>query len=106
MGFLKDPHAFICVLQTVLKITNYRFILFTAGYEPLESVVRMLAAEVSSDQRHLSEDCVSLFSGRLFTFSGFVFSFFCYKQKGRLEENWGVQGGEWGINANQNKIKE
>ncbi|KAI9087241.1 hypothetical protein K1719_030876 [Acacia pycnantha] len=31
MGFLKDPHTFICVLRTVLEMSNFRFILFTAG---------------------------------------------------------------------------
>lgn len=70
MGFLKDPRAFICVLQMVLNTTNYRFILFTAGYEPLESVVRTIAAEASPDQKNWSEDCIPLCDGRLFCFSG------------------------------------
>ncbi|XP_061337197.1 sterol 3-beta-glucosyltransferase UGT80B1 isoform X2 [Gastrolobium bilobum] len=73
MGFLKDPHAFICVLQTVLNTTNYRFILFTSGYEPLESVVRMIAAEEASfDWKNWGEDCVPLFNGRLLCFSGSI----------------------------------
>uniref|UniRef100_A0A2N9HJX3 UBC core domain-containing protein n=1 Tax=Fagus sylvatica TaxID=28930 RepID=A0A2N9HJX3_FAGSY len=33
MGFLKNPQAFLRVLQTVIEITSYRFILFTAGFE-------------------------------------------------------------------------
>lgn len=81
MGFLKDPHLFICVLQTVLEMTNFRFILFTAGYKPLESVVHMFANE-TSDQRCLSEDCVTLFSGRLLCFSGWVFPL------SLVQENW------------------
>lgn len=72
MGFLKDPYAFICVLQTVLSTTNYRFILFTAGYEPLESMVRTIAAEASFEQKNWSDDCVPLCNGRLLCFSGSV----------------------------------
>ncbi|XP_027331038.1 sterol 3-beta-glucosyltransferase isoform X2 [Abrus precatorius] len=72
MGFLKDPCAFISVLQTVLNSTNYRFILFTAGYEPLESTVRTIAAEASFGQKNWSEDCVLLCNGRLLCFSGSV----------------------------------
>ncbi|KAJ1419945.1 putative sterol 3-beta-glucosyltransferase UGT80A2 isoform [Sesbania bispinosa] len=71
MGFLKDPHAFICVLQTVLNTTNYRFILFTAGYEPLESAVRTVAVEASFDHKN-NEDCVLLCNGRLFCFFGSI----------------------------------
>ncbi|KAK7246835.1 hypothetical protein RIF29_41705 [Crotalaria pallida] len=72
MGFLSDPHAFLRVLQTVLNTTKYRFILFTAGYEPLESMVRTTAAEASFDQNNQSEDCVCLYDGRLFCFSGSI----------------------------------
>ncbi|XP_041011635.1 sterol 3-beta-glucosyltransferase UGT80B1 isoform X1 [Juglans microcarpa x Juglans regia] len=72
MGFLKNPQAFLRVLQTVIEITSYRFILFTAGFEPLASAVRMIAAEASShlSQRQLSEDCISIFDGQLFCFTG------------------------------------
>lgn len=70
MGFLEDPHAFVCVLQTVLNSTKYRFILFTGGYEPLESVIRKIAAEATFDNNNWSEDCVPLFDGRLFCFFG------------------------------------
>ncbi|CAJ1963621.1 unnamed protein product [Sphenostylis stenocarpa] len=72
MGFLKDPYAFICVLQTVLSTTDYRFILFTAGYEPLESIVRTIATEASFETTNWSEDCVPLCDGRLLCFSGSV----------------------------------
>ncbi|XP_028800943.1 sterol 3-beta-glucosyltransferase UGT80B1 isoform X2 [Neltuma alba] len=71
MGFMKDPHSFICVLQTVLEMANFRFILFTAGYKPLELAIQMFAVE-TSDQRCESGDCVSLFSGRLLCFSGSI----------------------------------
>ena len=73
MGFLKNPQAFLRVLQTVIEITSYRFILFTAGFEALDAAVRMIAAEESClCQRQLSEDCSSLFNNRLFCFNGYV----------------------------------
>uniref|UniRef100_A0A2N9G7X0 ABC transmembrane type-1 domain-containing protein n=2 Tax=Fagus sylvatica TaxID=28930 RepID=A0A2N9G7X0_FAGSY len=73
MGFLKNPQAFLRVLQTVIEITSYRFILFTAGFEALDAAVRMIAAEASClSQRQLSEDCSSLFNNRLFCFNGYV----------------------------------
>ncbi|XP_047182942.1 uncharacterized protein LOC124849113 [Vigna umbellata] len=53
MGFLKDPFAFICVLQTVLSTTNYIFILFTTRYEALESIVRSIASEASFEGEHV-----------------------------------------------------
>ncbi|XP_030959473.1 uncharacterized protein LOC115981463 [Quercus lobata] len=72
MGFLKNPQAFLHVLRTVIEITSYRFILFTAGFEGLDAAVRMIAAEASScsGQTQLSEDCISLFNSRLFCFTG------------------------------------
>ncbi|KAJ7968095.1 Sterol 3-beta-glucosyltransferase [Quillaja saponaria] len=74
MGFLKSPQAFIRVLQAVLDITSYRFILFTAGYEPLETAVKVFASEAPflSNQINVGEDCMSLFNGRLFSFSGSI----------------------------------
>ncbi|GAV67383.1 hypothetical protein CFOL_v3_10889, partial [Cephalotus follicularis] len=68
MGFLKNPQAFLRVLQTVLQITSYRFILFTAGYEPLDTAVRVIATESCS----LSYQKHSLFNSRLFCFSGMM----------------------------------
>ncbi|BAT72582.1 hypothetical protein VIGAN_01000100 [Vigna angularis var. angularis] len=71
MGFLKDPYAFICIFQTVLSSTNYRFILFTAGYEPLESIVRSISTtEASFELKNCSDDCVPLCNGRLLCFFG------------------------------------
>jgi hypothetical protein len=72
MGFLKNPREFLCLLETVLKITSYRFILFTAGYKPLDAAIRAIAAESSLYMTHkqINDDCVSLFSERLFCFSG------------------------------------
>ncbi|XP_019418459.1 PREDICTED: sterol 3-beta-glucosyltransferase UGT80B1 [Lupinus angustifolius] len=72
MGFLRDPCAFLRVLQSVLNTTEHRFILFTAGYEPLESTVHMIAAEASIGQNKRNEDCVHLYDGRLFCFSGSI----------------------------------
>ncbi|MED6157436.1 hypothetical protein PIB30_023007 [Stylosanthes scabra] len=80
MGFMRDPHAFVSVLQTVLNTTRYRFILFTAGYEPLESIVRKLAAEESSDQKKWNEDCVPLCNGQLFCFFGSLPYSWLFKQ--------------------------
>ncbi|KAK7833840.1 sterol 3-beta-glucosyltransferase ugt80a2, partial [Quercus suber] len=82
MGFLKYPQAFLHVLQTVIEITSYRFILFTAGFEALDAAVRMIVAEASScsSQTQLSEDCISLFSSQLFCFTGQVtqLAFCCF----------------------------
>ncbi|GAB4848154.1 hypothetical protein Ancab_002821 [Ancistrocladus abbreviatus] len=74
MGFLKNPRAFLHILQAILEVTRYRFILFSAGYEPLESAAQAIAVEEyqSSDQQETSEDGIFLFSRRLFCFSGSV----------------------------------
>ncbi|XP_044489741.1 sterol 3-beta-glucosyltransferase UGT80B1 isoform X3 [Mangifera indica] len=74
MGFLKNPQAFLLVLRTVLETASYRFILFTAGYEPLDAAIQGIAAGTSSvlNQRQVVEDGVSLFDGTLFCFSGMV----------------------------------
>ncbi|KAF9604110.1 hypothetical protein IFM89_002785 [Coptis chinensis] len=72
MGFLRNSRAFLLVLQTVIQITNYRFILFTAGYEPLDSAIQMLAEALSCfDRKICSEDGV-LFWDQLFCFSGTI----------------------------------
>lgn len=72
MGFLKNPHAFLRVLGTALDISDSRFILFSAGYEPLEAAIDSYTKEVSacSEQIEQSNGGVSLFGGRLFCFSG------------------------------------
>ncbi|XP_021286934.1 sterol 3-beta-glucosyltransferase UGT80B1 isoform X2 [Herrania umbratica] len=74
MGFIRNPQAFVRIIQTVLETTCYRFILFTAGYEPLESAVQEVACEASSfsNQRQLIQNGISLFDSRLFCFSGMI----------------------------------
>ncbi|KAJ4717015.1 Sterol 3-beta-glucosyltransferase [Melia azedarach] len=74
MGFLKNPQAFLRVLQTVLQTTNYRFILFTAGYEPLDAAIRLLASGKPSfsKQEQIIQDGISLFDGKLFCCSGTI----------------------------------
>ncbi|KAG5625569.1 hypothetical protein H5410_010787 [Solanum commersonii] len=74
MGFLRNPHAFLRVLGTALDISGSRFILFSAGYEPLEAAIDSYAKEASSrpEQTQRSNEGVSLFGGRLFCFSGSV----------------------------------
>ncbi|XVE48689.1 hypothetical protein DITRI_Ditri01bG0022600 [Diplodiscus trichospermus] len=74
MGFMRNPQAFLQVLQTVLGMTCYRFILFTAGYEPLDAAVQEIAYERSSisNQRQLIQNGISLFDNRLFCFSGMI----------------------------------
>ncbi|KAK1440331.1 hypothetical protein QVD17_06156 [Tagetes erecta] len=72
MGFMRKPQLFLRVLQSVLDSTNYRIILFSSGYEPLDAAIRLLAAETSShsEKAEFIKDGISLFSGRLFCFSG------------------------------------
>ncbi|XP_004230516.1 sterol 3-beta-glucosyltransferase UGT80B1 isoform X1 [Solanum lycopersicum] len=74
MGFLRNPHAFLQVLRTALDISDSRFILFSAGYEPLEAAIESYAKEASScpEQTQRSNGGVSFFGGRLFCFSGSV----------------------------------
>ncbi|KDO50936.1 hypothetical protein CISIN_1g043283mg [Citrus sinensis] len=74
MGFLKNPEAFLRVLQTVLHTTTYRFVLFTAGYEPLDTAIRVMAPGTSSilTQRVITQYGISIFDGKLFCFSGMV----------------------------------
>ncbi|KAI3699074.1 hypothetical protein L2E82_43090 [Cichorium intybus] len=42
MGFIRKPHLLLEVLESVIKVTNYRFVLFTSGYEPLDAATRWL----------------------------------------------------------------
>uniref|UniRef100_A0A0V0HXP4 Putative UDP-sugar-dependent glycosyltransferase 52-like n=1 Tax=Solanum chacoense TaxID=4108 RepID=A0A0V0HXP4_SOLCH len=74
MGFLRNPHAFLRVLGIALDISGSRFILFSAGYEPLEAAIDSYAKEASTcpEQTQRSNEGVSLFGGRLFCFSGSV----------------------------------
>lgn len=66
MGFMKNPLAFLRILESVIQITGYRFILLTAGYEPLEAAICTIAQEPASSVG------VSIFNGKLFCFSGMV----------------------------------
>ncbi|KAG6780254.1 hypothetical protein POTOM_013108 [Populus tomentosa] len=69
MGFLRNPQTFLQVIQTVLEITNFRFILFTASYEPLDEAVQAIATESSHlDKRKYLEEGICLFDNRLFCF--------------------------------------
>ncbi|KAH9685912.1 glycosyltransferase [Citrus sinensis] len=70
----QNPEAFLRVLQTVLHTTTYRFVLFTAGYEPLDTAIRVMAPGTSSvlTQRVITQYGISIFNGKLFCFSGMV----------------------------------
>lgn len=72
MGFMKNPQAFLRVIQNVLDISSHRFILFSAGYEPLDAAIHLLDQQESpsSEQRRPCKGGVSLFGGRLFCFLG------------------------------------
>ncbi|KAF2596677.1 hypothetical protein F2Q68_00012330, partial [Brassica cretica] len=70
MGFMKNPLAFLRVLQSVIQITSYRFIILTAGYEPLEAAIHTIANKPAS-KRSLQEG-VSIFNGMIFCYSGQV----------------------------------
>ncbi|KAJ6348401.1 hypothetical protein OIU76_004799 [Salix suchowensis] len=73
MGFLRNPQTFLQVIQTVLEITNYRFILLTAGYEPLDEAVQVIASESSHlDKRQYLEEGICLFDSRLFCFPNMI----------------------------------
>ncbi|KAK6135417.1 hypothetical protein DH2020_030836 [Rehmannia glutinosa] len=74
MGYLRNPQAFLRVLGNVLNITNHKFILFSAGYGPLDAAIKMFAQTLSSDSEQMqsSEIQSCLFDGRLFCFSGVV----------------------------------
>lgn len=72
MGFLRKARSFLHVLQIALEITNHRFILFSAGYEPLDAAIQTIVDETTSgsERREFSKDGITIFGGRLFCFSG------------------------------------
>ncbi|KAG6409189.1 hypothetical protein SASPL_132223 [Salvia splendens] len=72
MGYFQSPQIFLRVLRNVLSISSHRFILFSAGYGPLDTAINMLAQRPpsASEQVQSSEIQISLFDGRLFCFSG------------------------------------
>ncbi|XP_042398433.1 sterol 3-beta-glucosyltransferase UGT80B1-like isoform X1 [Zingiber officinale] len=74
MGFLKNPHAFLRVLEAVIEATEYHFILLTAGYEPLDACIKSIAATLTSkvDPQLDTSDGTLLFSDRLYCFSGSI----------------------------------
>ncbi|KAL5212090.1 hypothetical protein ABZP36_022937 [Zizania latifolia] len=76
MGFLRNPKAFLMVLKAVIEKTRYRFILFSSGYQPLDSAIQSIAASVaeSSEWQASTLHCDStlLFNSRLFCFSGSI----------------------------------
>uniref|UniRef100_A0A0E0JX80 Glycosyltransferase family 28 N-terminal domain-containing protein n=1 Tax=Oryza punctata TaxID=4537 RepID=A0A0E0JX80_ORYPU len=47
MGFLRNPKAFLMVLKDVIEKTDYRFILFSSGYQPLDSAIQSVASSVA-----------------------------------------------------------
>lgn len=67
-----NPQAFLFVLKEVAAMTGYRFILFTASFEPLDAAVLAIAAEEPSGlaQTDFSEDWRVLFGGQLICFCG------------------------------------
>ncbi|KAL4195505.1 hypothetical protein AMTRI_Chr05g73640 [Amborella trichopoda] len=72
MGFMKNPQAFLELLKAVLEASDYRAILLSADYEPLnDAIMNMLGSDNNGCDR-LSEDGVLLFYDRLFCFSGTI----------------------------------
>lgn len=75
MGFLRNPRAFLYMLQAAVEITKCRFILLTAGYEPLDEAIKNIATEVDSlalGQSISLDNGISLCNGNLFCFSGSI----------------------------------
>ncbi|KAK9110555.1 hypothetical protein Sjap_018615 [Stephania japonica] len=72
MGFLKNPQAFLRLLGVVVEITNRRFILFSAGYEPLDRAINVLAGGLTCSNQKRSCEGFLLFDNRVFCFSGTV----------------------------------
>ncbi|XP_056691561.1 sterol 3-beta-glucosyltransferase UGT80B1 isoform X2 [Spinacia oleracea] len=75
LGFLRNPRALLCILQAAVDITKCRFILLTAGYEPLDVAVQNFAAEVDSSTLNQSTSLnngISMYNDHLFFLSGSV----------------------------------
>ncbi|KAG9456864.1 hypothetical protein H6P81_001372 [Aristolochia fimbriata] len=75
MGFLQNPQAFLRVIREVLENTNYRFLLFTASYEPLTDAIQAFNTEQFGFQQSKKSSCgdgILLFDNRLFCFSGII----------------------------------
>ncbi|PIA25440.1 hypothetical protein AQUCO_11400011v1 [Aquilegia coerulea] len=72
MGFLRNSRAFLQVLEAVMEVTSYRFILFTAGYEPLDSAIHELSRELYCSDRNICCEDGVLLRDNLFCFSGTI----------------------------------
>ncbi|XP_071931190.1 sterol 3-beta-glucosyltransferase UGT80A2-like isoform X1 [Coffea arabica] len=74
MGLMRNPQAFLQVIENVIGISSHRFLLFSAGYGPLDTAINSLAQNglVGSERRQSSRDGVSIFGGRLFCYSGII----------------------------------
>ncbi|OAY85521.1 Sterol 3-beta-glucosyltransferase UGT80B1 [Ananas comosus] len=74
MGFLRNPRAFLMVLGAVIETTNYKIILFSSGYKPLDTAIQSIASASSTALKPCTScgDSTILFNGRLFCFSGSV----------------------------------
>ncbi|KAK8461437.1 hypothetical protein SEVIR_1G038800v4 [Setaria viridis] len=57
-----------------IELTDYRFILFSSGYQPLDSAIQGIASSItkSSEAETPCDDSTLLFNGRLFCFSGSI----------------------------------
>ncbi|OEL29285.1 hypothetical protein BAE44_0009698 [Dichanthelium oligosanthes] len=59
-----------------IETTDYRFILFSSGYQPLDSAIQAIASSVTESSEVDTPSCgdsTLLFNGRLFCFSGWLF---------------------------------
>lgn len=73
MGFLRNPKAFLMVLKAAIESTDYRFILFSSGYQPLDSAIQAIASSLTESRGETPcGDSTLLYNGRLFCFSGWV----------------------------------
>ncbi|KAG0463980.1 hypothetical protein HPP92_020049 [Vanilla planifolia] len=75
MGFIRNTEAFLSVLKAVIKTTSHRFVLFSAGYEPLDTVIEMISGASSSSnlsKQECSKGCTLLFDDQLLCFSGSI----------------------------------
>ncbi|CAN6246702.1 unnamed protein product [Urochloa humidicola] len=74
MGFLRNPKAFLMVLKVAIEMTDYSFILFSTGYQPLDSAIQAVVSSTtdSSKEETPCGDSTLIFNGRLFCFSGSV----------------------------------
>ncbi|XP_072959881.1 sterol 3-beta-glucosyltransferase UGT80B1 isoform X9 [Typha angustifolia] len=76
MGFLRNPQAFLMVLEAVVESTEYKFVLFSSGYKPLDATIQLIAGASSKsavlERAVCHEDSTFLFNDRLFCFSGTI----------------------------------